>query len=178
MKKSTIPPRSNGKHPGGRPSKKTPATVAKIAEAIANGLPDHHAAALAGITNETLREWKADEEFSLSIKSAVAARLTKRLARVEAGRLGWQGTAWILERCYAAEFARPEIQLNQQLNIQLADKTIPYPIVRIIVIPDNEFEECQTQEVYQQLADGSLERTEGSLRIQIFRQSAETKKKL
>jgi hypothetical protein len=118
---ATLPARSNGKHPGGRPTKRTPATVAKIAEAIADGLPDEYACALVGINRETLYQWRNDpefNEFSNAIKAVQGKRLIKRLARVEAGDVGWQGTAWILERCYAREFCRPEVQFNQQINVQ------------------------------------------------------------
>jgi hypothetical protein len=94
MNKDTIPPRYNGKHPGGRPSKRTPALVAKIAGIVAAGLLDEYVAALVGIDRPTLSEWRHDKEFSDTNKAAEASRLQKRLACVEAGENGWQGTAW------------------------------------------------------------------------------------
>jgi hypothetical protein len=119
-KPDTLPPRYNGKHPGGRPTKRTPDRVRRLAKAIADGLPDEYACALVGITRETLQQWRSDpdfKEFSATIKTVQAKRLLKRLAVIEAGGPGWQSTAWILERCYAKEFCRPEIQFNQAIAL-------------------------------------------------------------
>jgi hypothetical protein len=119
-KPDTLPPRSNGKHPGGRPTKRTPDRVRRLAKAIADGLPDEYACALVGITRETLLQWRTDPEFaefSCTIKAVQAKRLVKRLAVIEAGGTGWQSTAWILERCYAREFCRPELQFNQAITV-------------------------------------------------------------
>ena len=67
--------------------------VARISEAISLGLKDVETAALVRIHWETLIEWKKDPEFSEAIKSAVAARMVKRLKRIESGTNGWQGCA-------------------------------------------------------------------------------------
>ena len=96
----------------GRPTKRTPQVVAKIAEAVAIGLTDEEAGLLAGINPDTMTEWRKDPEFSGAIKKATAQRLLLRLERVEAGEQGWQGTAWALERLYPHRFARPEV-MNQ-----------------------------------------------------------------
>ena len=93
----------------GRPTKRTPEVVAKIAEAVAIGLTDEEAALLAGINPDTMTEWRKDPEFSGAIKRATAQRLLLRLGRIEAGEQGWQGTAWALERLHPARFARPEV---------------------------------------------------------------------
>jgi hypothetical protein len=47
-----------------------------------------------------------------AIKSAVAARLVKRLERIESGRNGWQGSAWLAERLYPTRYAKPEVQIS------------------------------------------------------------------
>jgi hypothetical protein len=168
----TLPARSNGKHPGGRPTKRTPTLVARIAEAISSGLSDEFVAALVGIDAPTLSEWRHDREFSEAIKSAEAARLQKRLARIEAGEPGWQGTAWFLERRYPREFSRPELQFNQQINFDAGKDLKPtFLQVRVITIPDAEFEQISGKPDYSLLEDGSLERLEGSLRILVVRQS-------
>ena len=91
----------------GRPTKRTPEVVAKIAEAIASGLTDREAGLLAGIRHDTMTEWRKDPEFSEAIEKATAERLLTRLERIEAGGQGWQGTAWALERLYPHRFARP-----------------------------------------------------------------------
>jgi hypothetical protein len=167
----TLPARYNGKHPGGRPSKRTPALVARIAKAISDGLSDEYVAALVGIDAPTLSEWRHDKEFSEAVKSAEAARLQKRLARVEAGEPGWQGTAWFLERRYKTEWSRPEIQFNQQINLDGKEARPLFPQVRVITIPDAEFDQLLAKPEYTRRSDGSLERLEGSLRIVIIRQS-------
>jgi hypothetical protein len=48
----------------GRPSKRTPEVVAKIAEAVATGLTDREAGLLAGVHHDTMTEWRKDPEFS------------------------------------------------------------------------------------------------------------------
>jgi hypothetical protein len=48
---------------------------------------------------------------------AEAKRLKGRLARIERGEPGWQGTEWFLGRCYPRRFSRPELQLAQQINV-------------------------------------------------------------
>ena len=60
---------------GGRPTKRTPEAVAKIAEAVAIGLTDREAGVLAGINPDTMTEWRKDLEFSGAIKRATAQRL-------------------------------------------------------------------------------------------------------
>jgi hypothetical protein len=125
-----------------------------------------------GIDPPTLSEWRHDREFSEAIKAAEAARLQLRLARIEAGEAGWQGTAWFLERRYPREFSRPELQFNQLIN--LGDKEDARPNflqVRVITIPDTEFEQISGKPDYTMLEDGTLERVEGTLRILLVRQS-------
>ena len=91
----------------GRPTKRTPEIVAKIAEAVAIGLTDEEAGLLAGIRHDTMTEWRKDPEFSGAVKRARAQRLLLRLERIEAGEQGWQGTAWALERLYRLGLRAP-----------------------------------------------------------------------
>jgi hypothetical protein len=86
--------------------------VARIAEAISLGLTDEEASALVRIHWETLLEWKKDPEFSEAIKSAVAARMVKRLKRIESGENGWQGCAWLTQRLFPTRYAKPEVQIS------------------------------------------------------------------
>ena len=96
------------KHPGGRPTKRTPALLHTLSGAVAAGLTDEQAAHLAGISRSTLSAWlKAEGEFSDAIKRARATRLLERLRLVESGCPNWQAVAWILERAYGNQFARP-----------------------------------------------------------------------
>jgi hypothetical protein len=64
----------------GRPTKRTPEVVAKIAEAVAIGLTDREAGLLAGVRHDTMTEWRKDPEFSEAIERATAQRLLLRLA--------------------------------------------------------------------------------------------------
>src|ERR1700730_4903614 len=103
------------KHPGGRPSKRTPEITDKICDAISYGLTDDEVAAMVGIDDATLTRWKKDPEFCGAIKRAVAMRKLDRLKRIESGTIGWQGTAWAMERLYPREFSRPEVQLQYKV---------------------------------------------------------------
>jgi hypothetical protein len=86
------------KHPGGRPTKRTPEITEQICEGISYGLRDEEIAAMVGIDDSTLTCWKKIPEFSGAIKRAVAMRKLDRLKRIEKGEPGWQGTAWAMER--------------------------------------------------------------------------------
>ena len=103
------------KHPGGRPTKRTPEITVQICEAISYGLTDEEVAAMVGIDDSTLTRWRKDPEFCGAIKKAVAIRKLARLRRIESGEPGWQGTAWAMERQYPKEFSRPEVQLQYKI---------------------------------------------------------------
>jgi hypothetical protein len=118
---ATVPPKSNGLHPGGRPSKQSPQTIDTLAQCVADGLTDEESASIAGIDDLTLTRWRKQPEFCRAIRLASALRTQKRLKRIEYGERGWQGTAWFLERREPARFARPEIQ--SQVNVQVNNTT-------------------------------------------------------
>ena len=150
----------------GRPTKRTPEVVAKIAEAVAIGLTDEEAALLAGINPDTMTEWRKDPEFSGAIKRATAERLLMRLERIEAGEQGWQGTAWALERLYPHRFARPEV-MNQ---IAVVNQGGNVSTERVIVLPGEEFDALIGRPGYHLCENGDLERREGSLVYVMVRQ--------
>jgi hypothetical protein len=77
----------DGKHPGRRPTKRTPKLIARIAEAISFGLTNEEASAIVGIDDDTLTEWNKVPEFSGAVKSAVANRKLSRKSRD--GRVAW-----------------------------------------------------------------------------------------
>ncbi len=52
----------------GRPTKRTPEVVAKIAEAVATGLTHREAGLLAAVRHDTMTEWCKDPEFSEAVK--------------------------------------------------------------------------------------------------------------
>jgi hypothetical protein len=152
----------------GRPTKRTPEMVAKIAEAVAIGLTDEEAALLAGINPDTMTEWRKDPEFSGAIKRATAKRLLMRLDRIQAGDQGRQGTAWALERIYPHRFARPEV-MNQ---IAVVNQSGKGSAERVIVLPEGEFDALVGRPGYHERDNGDLERREGSLVYLIVRQSS------
>jgi hypothetical protein len=154
----------------GRPTKRTPEVVARIAEAIAKGLTDREAGLLAGVRHDTMTEWRKEREFSEAIERATAQRLLLRLGRVEAGEQGWQGTAWALERLHPARFARPEV-LNQIAVVNAGGKA---PAERVIVLPAAEFDTLVGRPGYHQRDNGDLERREGSLVYLLVRQQSAT----
>jgi hypothetical protein len=98
-------------HAGGRPTKRTPEITEKICEALSYGLSHEEVAALVGINDATLYEWKKIESFAEEIKSAIAANLV-RLKKIEDGAPGWQGVAWCMERQYPSRYARPARRSN------------------------------------------------------------------
>ncbi len=111
-------PASHGKHPGGRTPKHTPELVAKLADALASGMTDQQAADLVGIHSDTLREWgKKEDEFSAALAHARAKRLYQRLCYFVSGAPGWQAVAWILERAYGRQFARPKATVKAEYDL-------------------------------------------------------------
>jgi hypothetical protein len=105
---------TNGKHAGGRPTKRTPEVTEQICEGIAYGLTDEEVAALVGIDDSTMTRWKKEPEFCGAIKKAQAIRLLIRLKRIEKGERGWQGTAWAMERQDPERFGSPEARLRRK----------------------------------------------------------------
>jgi transposase len=96
--------------PGGRPSKFSIESQEIICKAIANGSTYAEAAELAGVTYNTLLNWKHRGEqaksgklfeFFNTLKKAEDQSEAELLSRiVDAGRdpKHWQANAWILER--------------------------------------------------------------------------------
>ena len=83
----------------GHPSLYSIELAKRLAEHIAVGLTDEEVAALEDISCDCIQRWrKGNPEFCVTIKRAEAERLKGRLARIERGEPGWQGTVWFLER--------------------------------------------------------------------------------
>ena len=79
-----------------------------IVAAIEQGTPYRHAAAIAGISEDTLAAWrKRFPALSDDIKAAEGRAVAGRLARIrKAEDDHWQAAAWWLERKYPQEFGR------------------------------------------------------------------------
>src|SRR5438309_5948712 len=56
---SCMEPEFEPKHPGGRPTKRTPEITEQICEGISYGLRDEEVAAMVGIDDSTLTCWKS-----------------------------------------------------------------------------------------------------------------------
>jgi hypothetical protein len=153
----------------GRPTLYTCELANRLADHIAAGLTDEEAAALEDISCDCIQRWrKGNPEFCVTIKRAEAERLKGRLARIERGEPGWQGTAWFLERRDPKRFARPEV-MNQIAVVNQSGKA---PAERVIVLPAADFDGLIGRPGYYQRDNGDLERREGSLVYVMVRQSS------
>src|SRR6516165_5476579 len=118
--------RPTGRLPG-RPTKKTPQTVARMLATARSGLPLKFVAQAGGIAYDVFLDWRGrDPEFDRALEEARLASVQERWEQIM--KLGngteekpgdWKALAWSLERTEAASFARPEVQLNliQQNNV-------------------------------------------------------------
>jgi hypothetical protein len=119
-----MPTRPKTNRQRGAPCKKNGAIIKRLIAAARLGLPYALVATRAGITRETLCQWRskdADLDRQLEEARAEAAEEAWRkiMAAGETGLPGaWQSIAWRLERSHPESFARPEIQLNQINNSQ------------------------------------------------------------
>lgn len=93
--------------PGGRPTELNEHVEAIIIERIQAGMPVSHAAQSAGITHQTLNNWKRRGQrepdtiygqFFSAVKKAESELMFQCLQTVRGGAKGWQSCAWILER--------------------------------------------------------------------------------
>jgi hypothetical protein len=151
----------------GRPTLYTPELTNRLADHIAVGLTDEEAAALEDISPDCINRWrKSNPEFCDTVKKAEAQRLKLRLAKIERGELGWQGTAWALERIYPTRFSRPEV-LNQIAVVEGGKASAE----RVIVLPGEEFDALIDRPGYRLRDSGDLERREGNLIWVIVRQA-------
>jgi hypothetical protein len=94
--------------------KRTPEARKTIIDAIEQGTPYRHAAAMAGMSEDTLARWREDDaELAESIKAAEGRAVAGRLARIRTAEpTHWQAAAWWLERKYPAEFGRTVQDVN------------------------------------------------------------------
>jgi hypothetical protein len=81
--------------------------------------------AYVGITETTFYEWllrpsrKQEVKFSESLKKAETAfKQALRQKILKHTDDSWQAAAWLLERQYPEEYARPEIQMNIKSQVE------------------------------------------------------------
>ena len=97
--------------PIGRPTKLTPTLQAKIAELFWLAFTDEQVALVTGVCVRTLRRYRRGELCPQISKAALEREIPYR-KRVWDGVGNWCGAAWMLERKYPTQFAKPEIQLS------------------------------------------------------------------
>lgn len=86
-------------------SKATPQTLKIIFGAIRNGASQRDAAALAGISEDTLSLWKRDLDFSEQMRQKeVEFKMDQVKIVQKAATKTWQAAAWLLERKYPNEY--------------------------------------------------------------------------
>lgn len=98
----------------GRPTKRTPALTKEILEAISDGLPLTHAAALVGISYETFMQWRRDfPEFSESINRAIAQGMASHLKRIResSDKGNTADSRWYLEHAFPEHFAKNRVEV-------------------------------------------------------------------
>ena len=117
------------KEPGlaGRPTTLTEEISAAIIKDVSETLSINFAAEAQGIPRSTVASWMthgyADaaegkdtlfSRFSKGIKQARAGYVHDAVKDIRHGGSGWQGTAWLMERCCAEDFGK-DSELYKQL---------------------------------------------------------------
>jgi Homeodomain-like domain len=105
-------------HPNGRPTKLTPERRKAFIACLERGLPLKVAAKAVGVSIDAVYDWiRRDKQFAEEVRATDLKSLEANLAYVKDAREdAWQAAAWILERQWPELYARPEVQLNAQLN--------------------------------------------------------------
>lgn len=109
----------------GRPTKRTPENRKTIIDAIEQGVPYRHAAAMANMSEDALKAWRDnDADFTEAIKAAEGRAVAGRLLRIRLAEPDhWQAAAWWLERKYPQEFGKT-VQEQQHTGKDGAPLTI------------------------------------------------------
>ncbi|MBL9178862.1 MAG: hypothetical protein JNM65_12450 [Verrucomicrobiaceae bacterium] len=126
MPKPVFTPKKPVKKPG-RPTLLNPTRQAALLEAIEQGIPLKQAAAVAGMSYDTLNHWRkrgenesAPEEyrqFCQLLRHSQAVAMQVHVSSIsDAAKRDWRAAAWMLERRYPEDFAR-----QQQLEHSAAD---------------------------------------------------------
>lgn len=118
-----------------------------IYELVSKGYTYKDICAVCGIVESTFYEWinrgkKAKsgkyKEFYLNVEKAKSLRknnLIDKLIEKTDARDDWKGYAWLLERGYGDEFARPEVKIKQEVESKVeAEVKVPFQDLERIVI--------------------------------------------
>ena len=122
-------PRQKTNRKLGPPTKKNEGVIKRLIAAARLGLPYNIVSARAGITRETLAQWRSkDAELDRQLEEARAEAAEEAWKKImkhgeSDSPNAWQSIAWRLERSHPESFSRPEIQLGVQVN-QTTNNTI------------------------------------------------------
>lgn len=105
-----------------------------IAEAVKlkkTGMNNKDMCACLRIVPQTLSRWinhpstKLEKELGEALKNAEAEFKTAlRMRIVSKSQENWQAAAWMLERMYPDEYAKPEVQLAKKAAEEASEKTL------------------------------------------------------
>jgi transcriptional regulator with XRE-family HTH domain len=91
-----------------RKNKATDQRLEIILDCISRGYSQRDAARLAGISEDTISNWKKDSDFSEQMEQKEIEYKYSLLKIIQdAGQKSWQACAWILERKYHSEYGKP-----------------------------------------------------------------------
>jgi hypothetical protein len=115
-----------------RPSKYSPERAATIAEAIEKGLTFGLAAALGGISPDTLTVWRRRyPDFAERIDAAEAQGALVNITKVrDAANDDWRAAAWILEHRHPHQYGKTvtENQLTGKDGEMLTVRSVSVPL--------------------------------------------------
>jgi hypothetical protein len=101
--------------PAGRPSGWTKERIAQVADLLLLAFSDEQIALMVGTSSKTIQRARLGE-ICPEIKIAELKREAVYRKKIWDAKGFWQGAAWFLERKYPLQFAKPEVQMN--LNMQ------------------------------------------------------------
>ena len=118
-----------------------------IYKLVSKGFTYKDICAVCDISEQTFNNWinrgkKAKsgkyKEFYLNVEKAKSLRknnlIDKLIEKTEA-KDDWKGYAWLLERGYGDEFARPEVKIRQEIESKVeAEVKVPFQDLERIVI--------------------------------------------
>lgn len=118
-----------------------------IYELVSKGYTYKDICHVCGIAETTFYDWvnrgkKAKSgkyrDFYLNVKKCKAERknnLVDKLIEKTEEKDDWKGYAWLLERGYGDEFARPEVKIRQEIESKVeAEVKVPFQDLERIVI--------------------------------------------
>ena len=98
-------------------------TLFKIAEALFLAYTQEQAAYLGGISERTLARILKTDLWQQILRQSLEMERPYR-KKIYRGEPGWQGAAWMLERKYASQLSKPEVQLSLNTGANVTNNTL------------------------------------------------------